>query len=126
MNLDETIYIQAGLAIFSTITSAVVVWVGRKFQKRADEQIAEAERHEHHEAAQDEALCSLLRARIIAVCLECIERGYKQLFMSEAITHMHHSYKALGGNGSVENLYEQFKALPVKGGGQLVGQNQNK
>ena len=125
--MDDTVYIQAGLAIFSTVTSAVVVWVGRRLQKRADEQVTAEIKHETHESAQDEALCSLLRGRIIAVALECIERGYKQLYMSEAITHMYHSYKQLGGNGSVENLYEQFKKLPVKGGGQNnVGKAENK
>lgn len=59
-------------------------------------------------------LLSMLRDKIIQSCSYFCETGAIPLLVLENITKMHDSYKALGGNGLCDQLFEDVKQLPIK------------
>lgn len=62
--------------------------------------------------ARDNAVRSLLRADIISMCHKSIKQGFIPLYNRENLIDMYHSYKTLGGNGAVKEIYEQALELP--------------
>lgn len=62
--------------------------------------------------ARDEALRSLLRCSIISIYHKTEENGFLPIYNLENIEDMYHSYKTLGGNGAITELYEQMKKYP--------------
>ena len=59
-------------------------------------------------------LRALLRDGIIRECDRCLDRGYMHLHNLESIEDMAGMYYALGGNGAVKKLVQDFKKLEVK------------
>ena len=64
--------------------------------------------------ATDNGLQSLLRSEIIRVYDKALERGYCPIYAKEALEHSYTSYKDLGGNGVIDNLYDSVMRLPTK------------
>lgn len=59
-------------------------------------------------------LLAMLRDKIIQSCTYFIETGCIPMLVLENITKMHDSYKALGGNGLCDQLFQEIQQLPIK------------
>lgn len=62
--------------------------------------------------ARDNAVRSLLRTEIINICHKTEEKGFLPIYNLENINDMYKAYKALGGNGAIDELYSQTKSYP--------------
>lgn len=61
----------------------------------------------------ENGLQSLLRAEIIRSHEKYMDREYCPVYAREALTRIYESYHALGGNGTMTELYKQVMALPT-------------
>ncbi len=61
----------------------------------------------------ENGLRSLLRAEIIRSHEKYMDREYCPVYAREALTRIYESYHALGGNGTMTELYKQVMALPT-------------
>ena len=64
------------------------------------------------EVARDDAIRSLLRTEIISINHKSEEKGFIPIYNLENITDMYRSYKALGGNGAITEIYNKVLQLP--------------
>lgn len=55
----------------------------------------------------------LLRAEIIRSHEKYMDKEYCPVYAWEALTRIYESYHALGGNGTMTELYKQVMALPT-------------
>jgi hypothetical protein len=55
---------------------------------------------------------ALLRDRIIEQYNKWMEKGYIPIYALENVTAMYKEYHALGGNGTITQLYEELLELP--------------
>ena len=61
-----------------------------------------------------EGMLALLHDRLYQACSFFIEKGYCSLEDRENLEYLYEPYKALGGNGTGENLYRKCLELPFK------------
>lgn len=59
--------------------------------------------------ARDNAVRSLLRSQIINIYHKAEKDGFLPIYNLENLNDMYKAYKALGGNGAIEQLYNQIK-----------------
>ena len=57
---------------------------------------------------------ALLRDRIIAKYELYIDKGYIPIYARENINELYKEYKALGGNGVIDDLINELFSLPTK------------
>lgn len=62
--------------------------------------------------ARDIAIRSLLRSEIINICHKAENKGFLPIYNLENLNDMYKAYKALGGNGAIEDLCNQIKKYP--------------
>lgn len=55
---------------------------------------------------------ALLRDRIIEQYNKWMEKGYIPIYAMDTVEAMYKQYKALDGNGTVKDLYEELQKLP--------------
>lgn len=105
--------IGAGLPALATVFNVVYTNVKVKHKKQSAEEAAEqARRDEIRENLALGTQC-LLRAEIIRQHEKYMDRGYCPVYAREALTRVYESYHALGGNGTMTELYKQVMALPT-------------
>lgn len=120
----DTIYVQMALGAFSTVIGGIVSWIGWKIQK-AEKRREEAEARRKQESVDYEnrlrsdvgllkgGTLSILRDRLISTMTESEKEGGARVYQIENVNHMFDSYTGLGGNGTVEHMYNKFKELPI-------------
>lgn len=59
-------------------------------------------------------LQALLRAEIIRQHDKYMDKGYCSIYARDALDRVYESYHALGGNGTMTDLYKQTTALPTE------------
>ena len=91
---------------FSVILNIVLLWFFRKYSDKQDFQ------HKKQEAYEN-GVRSLLRDRIVQNCIKYSQIGHVPMEEYDNITKMFEAYKALGGNGTTQNLFDQFMHLPA-------------
>lgn len=62
--------------------------------------------------ARDNATKSLCRTEIISICHKAQKDGYIEYYNLENLTLLFKAYKALGGNGAAEKMYNKTINLP--------------
>ena len=62
----------------------------------------------------DEAHLVTMYLRLERDMTSAIQRGYTTVHESDIIHKMHSSYKKLGGNGYIDNLYSKYNILEVR------------
>ncbi len=62
--------------------------------------------------ARDEATKCLCRADIISICHKAMRENHIAYYNLENLKHLHDSYKALGGNSSIDTIYAKTIKLP--------------
>jgi hypothetical protein len=68
----------------------------------------------HHDRLVDEALVSIEHHEIYQLCNRHLARGFISTDDLDDLGYLYRSYRALGGNGTGEKLYEKVAALPIK------------
>lgn len=101
--------IGGGVTIFNVIYSTAMAHRAEK-KRRADvEEMRQNDRTQQIESG----LQSLLRAEIIRSHEKYMDKEYCPVYAREALTRVYDSYHALGGNGTMTELYKQVMALPT-------------
>lgn len=88
------------------ITSFLVTRKIAAIRKRQEEQDTE-------NSALKKGVRALLRANIIAIYNKYIDIGEIPIYERENLEHLYTEYKALGGNGVIEDLIEKLHDLPT-------------
>ena len=101
INMDSTIIVALIGGGFTVINIIVTSMITRKKKLSEREKIIE------------NGLQSLLRAEIIRSHEKYMDREYCPVYAREALTRIYESYHALGGNGTMTELYKQVMALPT-------------
>lgn len=99
--MDSTIIVALIGGGFTVINIIVTSMITRKKKLSEREKIIE------------NGLQSLLRAEIIRSHEKYMDREYCPVYAREALTRIYESYHALGGNGTMTELYKQVMALPT-------------
>lgn len=74
---------------------------------------ARQEEQDIENSALKKGVQALLRANIIAIYNKYIEIGVIPIYERENLDHLYKEYKALGGNGVIEDLIEKLSVLPT-------------
>ena len=82
---------------------AVLTWCVHKLERKKDE----------YEQLQ-EGILALLHDRLYQACSFFIARGWAALEDRNNLEYLYRPYKALGGNGTGEDLYQAVLRLPYK------------
>lgn len=101
-------YIQFLLMIADGILTLIIGWAGwklHKYRKREEER-------ESKEIARDNLQLAVARAMLIRECNHYISKGYAPLYAVDSVNEMYQAYHALGGNGAVTGVYNDFSNLP--------------
>lgn len=99
--------IGGGITIFNVIFTSVSAHKSEKKRQADVEEIRQNDRSKQLECGVQ----SLLRAEIIRSHEKYMDKGYCPVYAREALTHIYESYHALGGNGTMTELYKQVIAL---------------
>lgn len=104
----EQTYLQIALMVLNGILTLIVGWAGwklREYRKRAEER-------ERREIARDNLQIAVARSMLIRECNHYINKGYAPLYAIDSISEMYDAYHALGGNGAISSVYNEFLSLP--------------
>ena len=101
--------IGGAVTVFNVIYSTAVANKAERKRLRDVEQLRQNDRSKQIESG----LQSLLRAEIIRSHEKYMDKGYCPVYAREALNRIYESYHALGGNGTMTELYKQVMALPT-------------
>ncbi len=101
--------IGAGVTVFNVIFTAVSA---RKNDKKRQADLRVVRENDRTQQIEN-GLQSLLRAEIIRSHEKYMDREYCPVYAREALTRIYESYHALGGNGTMTELYKQVMTLPT-------------
>lgn len=101
--------IGGAVTIFNVIYSTTMANRAEKRRLRDAEELRQNDRSKQIESG----LQSLLRAEIIRSHEKYMDKGYCPVYAREALNRIYESYHALGGNGTMTELYKQVMALPT-------------
>ena len=110
--MDSTIIVAiigGAVTVFNVIFSTLMASKAEKKRVRdMDEMRQNARTKELENGVQ-----ALLRAEIIRSHEKYMDKGFCPVYAREALTRIYESYHALGGNGTMTELYKQVMALPT-------------
>ena len=101
--------IGGAVTIFNVIYSTAMANKSERKRQQDVEQLRQNDRSKQIESG----LQSLLRAEIIRSHEKYMDKGYCPVYAREALNRIYESYHALGGNGTMTELYKQVMALPT-------------
>ena len=101
--------IGGAVTIFNVIFSTAMANKAERKRQQDVEQLRQNDRSKQIESG----LQSLLRAEIIRSHEKYMDKGYCPVYAREALNRIYESYHALGGNGTMTELYKQVMALPT-------------
>lgn len=104
----EHTYIQIALMVLNGVLTLAVSWAGWKLNKYRKLE----EEREKKENARDDLQLAVARTLLIRECNHYINKGYAPLYALDSVSEMYDAYHALGGNGAVTGIYNEFLALP--------------
>lgn len=104
----EQTYLQIALMIADAFLTLVVGWAGIKINKYRKLE----EEREKKEQARDDLQLAVARALLIRECNHYINKGYAPIYAIASVAEMYDAYHALGGNGAVSSVYNDFLSLP--------------
>ena len=72
-------------------------------------------RHEkEHDEATEKGLQALLRDRLIYQYDKYKDKGYAPIYAKENFENLYQQYHRLGANGVMDDIYNDFRKLPVR------------
>ena len=104
----------------SATVTGVVAYLLNKLKKHEKEREDAEDKRIKEAAARDEAL----KAGLLALCRDRILQGYRYYKRNggisaqdlETMSKLYNAYHALGGNGTITNVWEKIQELPLKEG----------
>lgn len=102
-------------SIYPYILTIITGVLGFQIQRLIKSISEEKQRESHKQRAADEALCCLLRVKLIEYHERYTKEGSIPSFGYENFMLMYRSYHALGGNGMIDQMHEEIKKLKLKG-----------
>lgn len=97
-----TLYQILSLIGFSSILSGVIGWL-----------IAKVKASKKENEALKGGVQALLRDRIIQACKYYNGKGYADKDDRENVENLYKHYHSLGANGVIDDIYNQFRSLPI-------------
>lgn len=94
-------WLEFGFGLVSLALTASVKYLHKQDKIRKAEQ-----------EAIKKGIQALLRDRIIEQYNKYMEKGYIPIYAMDNVEAMYREYHALGGNGTITDLYEELKELP--------------
>lgn len=85
--------------IYGMILAWIITWLQKLHKKNK---------------ANEEGTLALLHNNIVTIHERWTERGYMPVYQKEALERTYNAYKGLGGNGTITDLYNECRNLPVK------------
>lgn len=79
-------------------------------EKREQEKLDQTKR----QIVMEEALCAMLHERIVRFCERLLIIGYVTADDLKELDYLYNPYRALGGNGTAEKLYNKVQQLPLR------------
>lgn len=79
-------------------------------EKREQEKLDQTKR----QIVMEEALCAMLHERIVRFCERLLIIGYVTADDLKELDYLYNPYRALGGNGTAERLYNKVQQLPLR------------
>ena len=126
-------------SVMPVLTPTIIAWISYRLPKKAKEEtdkiVSELEDvkkqiNDAHKTAKDsnskidevqaklklhdEAHLVTMRMRLDRDIRRAIRRGFTTKDEFYVVENMHNSYKALGGNGYIDHLYNNFEALQIR------------
>ena len=101
--------IGGAVTVFNVVYSTAMANKAEKKRQKDVEEMRQNDRSKQIESG----LQSLLRAEIIRSHEKYMDKGFCPVYAREALTRIYESYHALGGNGTMTELYKQVMALPT-------------
>ena len=100
--------------ILPTVLALVLGWVGGALSKHRQKRTEAIKRLEDKQDANNRGTCCLIRKAIIDGYDQFVKHNAPMsVERREEYTELYNAYKALGGNGVIEHLYEQLHSLPT-------------
>lgn len=94
-------WLEFGFGLVSLVLTASVKYLHKQDKIRKAEQ-----------EAIKKGIQALLRDRIIEQYNKYMEKGYIPIYAMDNVEAMYREYHALGGNGTITDLYKELKELP--------------
>ena len=121
------IVLQIILPLVTTVGTCVIGYCFSKLKQRDKEEakrIEERAKEEKERIAVANARSEALRAGLLALCRDRILQGYRYYKRNgcisaqdhETMSKLYNAYHALGGNGTITNVWEKIQELPIKEG----------
>ena len=104
-------------AIVSAAVGAIIAWFTAKKNKRKneiDDIKAQLKRHEENDELLKAAIKTMLRQEIISAYDKYTRSGWAKVYIKDNVQEMYDCYHALGGNGTITHLVEEFMDLPTR------------
>ena len=115
--MSDTLILGLSTGVAMPLLTFVVKWFNEKDQKNLNEINNTLKEIKDLAQKTAEGTRKITRHRLIKDMNMIINRGWMNTIEFEEITILYRSYKDLGGNGTVTEIYEMLKKLPVKSGG---------
>ena len=128
--------------VISVLSPIIIAWLGHKLPKKSKEQteqiiseVSDVKKQiedvqittaksnvkiseiQEKQILHDEAHQVIMRMRLDRDIRRAIRRGFTTKDECSIVDSMYSSYKALGGNGFIDRLYDNFGKLPFKDDG---------
>ncbi len=104
-------------ALLAALVSWIVAKIKLRKEKKGNEDKALQERFEQLVAKDkmfETALRTMLRQDIINAYDKYIQKGWAKVYVKDNVQEMYECYHALGGNGTITHLVEEFMKLPTQ------------
>ena len=76
--------------------------------------IRRIKREREHDVATEKGLQALLRDRLIYQYEKYTGKGYAPIYAKENFENLYQQYHALGANGVMDDIRDQFRKLPTR------------
>lgn len=113
--MDSTIIVAiigGTVTVFNVVFTALMAGKTEKKRQATVEELKQNDKIRLLETG----LQALLRAEIIRQHDKYMDKGYCPIYARDALDRVYESYHALGGNGTMTDLYKQTIALPTEPG----------
>ena len=110
--MDSTVIVSiigGAVTVFNVIFSTLMAGKAEKKRVRDMDEMRQNDRTKQLE----NGVQALLRAEIIRSHEKYMDKGFCPVYAREALNRIYESYHALGGNGTMTELYKQVMALPT-------------
>lgn len=104
-------------ALLAALVSLITARVKLRKEKRENKDSAMEERLEQLDKVDEilgKGIRSMLRQNIINAYDKYTTKGWAKVYVKDNVQEMYDCYHALGGNGTITHLVEEFMDLPTK------------